>query len=334
MPGLSAFLEASSNLTELTLTCNSIIAAAQAVYFHSSCSQVTHVRSMGLHRPSTFPVALTKLQVDFCTRHCSTMEVVPWDPQVLTAFIYQIGHHQHLKDLRLDFRVSDIQLVCPVSLPKLEKLTISFTLVDDLALDLSWLRQQPCEALIVHITVITAAVARHQQVVEQLLAGQLSKLELCWCTELPPALQALWQQLSPSHLFALVMMSRAALTSVDKALQALPVCPNVLIFYPPRMRGQPLYVDWGAVTQAGKFEIYVQEAHDFHLLGGRSSPPNIQGTWQLQVTSAQDLEVHGPRGSVDAKSMMQNSAAISAGWTARIGKPAIMSEILSSASLL
>ena len=195
-PGLPAFLAAASPLQDLTISCSSALAAAQADHLLPSCRSLWRLVVHCTHIPCRFPPGLQQLVIHLGKEYgAGELPFDSWQPSVL---IWQLADLTSLESLNFSIKDSRVVLDCPLHLPKLERLSIEFDLGEDTVASLSWLRSQPCTMLDVSIRVCTAAAAAHQALVDELRQIPITGLTLYLESALSAEVQTMWKRVRVS----------------------------------------------------------------------------------------------------------------------------------------
>lgn len=309
LQGLAAFLAAAKQLTDVRMTCTSMLQAAQAGFLLGQCSAVRVLTLSGACMPAGLPTTVTELTANFSSpADCGCTAAQP------AALIYHAALLPNLATLRLRLphgkSRSSFPLQSPIQLHYLETLEIGVIRVSEPEVDLSWVQRQPCRSLTLRIEVDTSDVAKHAAIVKQLHRLVLSNLTMEVLVPSLPELQALWHGLTVDK----VELETAA--AALEPLQMVPQCSELVWQY--FSEGvTPLHLSWQNLTsRAARIQLYMMDG-ELHVAGASSRAPHHLGQpWQLEIYSAG--AVHGlPASQPDkrCKYFLQNAAARAAGWT-------------------
>ena len=305
-PGLPAFLAAAGPLNRLSVYCDNVLMAAQIEHLFASCSEVKHLGVSGSHILHSFPPAVQSLSVCLSASRQQTFNCM-----LPTAFLYKLVDLRGLEKLVLHIADRKVLLDCPCLLPELKKLTLKLELHEDTPSSLTWVSRQPCSCLCLIVDVCTPVLAAHQAFTDQLLQLHIARLKLRMKVPLCPDGQTSWSRVRASSSCSLDF---GTMDGHFGLLQALPSCPFISILGPIDSSAS---VSWGALTsQAARFSL--QFDMRLTILGGWHIAYKAEGVpWQLFLSLVKSMALPDQKwGCKYKRKLLQNPAAIAAGWTA------------------
>ena len=222
-PDMSRFFAGAAKLQVVRLWCYSVISAAQAERALSGCPQVTDLEAHGTQILNKFPTNLRRLSMEFQEQYEEQM----LDPLLPSALLYKVASLSQLQELRLVIMADQVQLDCPLQCPGLQKVDLSFSLYDETAAHLGWLRAQPAStSLVIRIIVWTAEPKVHSELTEQLQQLPVTELSLCFLVPFPLAVQEMWHKVAVSSHCRLCFEN---VSPAQASVQLLPSSPEFLI---------------------------------------------------------------------------------------------------------
>ena len=202
LPGLPAFLQAASKLSQILVVCNSAMDAAQLGGLLHVC-RAEQVETKGAFVPTHFPPEMSGLHVTF-DNTVNGDPLTEFDPQMPAILMYHLLHQPSLTSLCLDMlQHCKFELACRVVLPELQ-ISLRFCLQADSDIDLSWLHHQPCSVTL-EITIMTSHRDANQKLIEQLQSVSFMRLHMYLKTLLSEEVRLLWKQFQsrrPAALFS------------------------------------------------------------------------------------------------------------------------------------
>ena len=309
-PGLAIFLATASRLQGLQLRCTDVLTAAQASFLMSrSCAREIIIH--GWHMPQ-FPAALSSLCVHFPAYESQEHQLR--EIGTPSALIYLLASQQSLVCLTLHFPRGCIMLISNIQLPELA--VILHLKVQRSILRLSWLRQQPCRSLELHLTIQSPLLEASEAAVKELCQLPITILILRFRVPLSAQVQALWQQVAVSQHCTLLVPDIFGVNA-GHDLCALPSCPDICIEAPDSRMPTGLAVSFPAVArQPGRVYFRLGPHQCLWFKDDCTMPAHLEGqAWQLVVHSAADVQGLPLLRQRAGVQYLQTPAAKLAGWT-------------------
>ena len=192
IPGLTSFLQAAAPLRHIELNCNSLLAAARADTVLSHAIGLQSLLSIGLHIPTCLPISLGQAEVDL--EDCTLQAVSAQDRQV-DALLYRLSFLPCLDWLDLQLGPCSV-LASPRQVPPIRYVILSFTVLDGVPIDFSWLHAQPFQDLVLQITLKAQESDQQVRLIDHLLPRRIKRLTMDLQVPLLAEAQQRWLQLA------------------------------------------------------------------------------------------------------------------------------------------
>ena len=313
MPGLATFVREAAQLETLRVICSWHDAAAELgrMFRTSDFSSITKLVYKGGKAPMDLPSGLQHLEVDFYRwglQHSPTNH--------LNRALKKAG--AALQSLSISLQ--DEPVLCSAQvLPPLQDLHVQLGLMKRKPLDLDWLRRQQTKRLHLTMTVDTIGLAMHARAVLQLQSLQLHELHLDFCCPFTFEVQQAWQ---PLQLHGVLHLSLYSFRLNEHKLSLLPSASHLHIRVEQILSCMPVFLHWDAVTSrpgSVRMTLHALEPGCVLNMSGYSGQVPFKASkqpWQFCVhgdVSVTGLPVSQP--CTSAAFLLQNRAAIAAGWT-------------------
>ena len=205
-----------------------------------------------------------------------------------------------------------LALGCKRHLPPLDELHVHLTSLE-IPEDITWLATQPCSSLSLYVEVLeedVAVQAREVAAIQQLpVARMLIAFEIAFSEES----QRVWQQLSTPAYVQLWLQGET------HAVYALPHAQHLCILVDAAVTEETLF-NWAALADRAGC-VHLEAVEEDYLLRLDNYPGHLPFEasgcpWQLEVHGQIELVGFPPsRKCKHAAYMLQNQAAMRAGWT-------------------
>ena len=315
VPGLAIFLAEAAHLNTLHVKCLSKEGSAKLsqLLIDSSTSSLTKLVYSGGPLPAHIPTYLQHLEIDL-----GPWILQPWRAELLITFLS--NSRISLQSLTID--LYDLPLLdCKKLLQPIQDLHIRLQMSELVPISLQWLHRQPYMRLHVELYAYGSDLIQHIQAMLQIQRLPLHRFHLLIGIPCTLNVQRIWHQLElwvPLHL---QLTNRVSVHD----LQLLPGTPRLHISIDMVFKAEPVSICWNAVAakpRAVFLELhFVQPGCVLAVSGCSGQIPfqNSKQPWQLCVHG--DVEVRGLPASQQcskATYLLQNKAAIIAGWTEEI----------------
>ena len=308
IPGMLALLYACTQLGQLNITCSDVLTCSQIDALLARRPDLGILCCQGWYVPSVLPLGLNELEVNLADWSWASLQH-SGPVGHAKALLSNLAPLRSLVVLSLELGVLPQLPAIGDVLPLLECVSVSFILLDDTAVDLSWLQRQPIELLSLDIAVSTGDLSAHQQLLTQLQAMPIHQMTLRFDYEpLGPDLQSMWADLS-------ILDECNIYAYKSTVLEALPRCSDLYINLGQKSQPSRFVIQWVAVSRyAGEITISTELLAKVRISGcGVNIVPEHAAPWQLTV----DKSVQGltaPHTMSGSRRVYKNKAAHAAGW--------------------
>lgn len=321
--GIRAFLGHAKNIVSMYAETTCCPGSARFDDLLGCVSTITQLECEELYFPCVFPASLKELSI--CLGSLSMYKNdMPGASRLLELLVLRLrawgGRLQRLKlDIQLPHHPASlhIDLECHAPLPPLDELEVSLT-SPEVPEDLSWLQRQPCTRLFLEVDIMAENVTKQTLEVAALQQLEVQAFQLDLQCEFSEALQRVWQQLRALQLMSVVISGPCSqLHAVPRGREV-----RITIHGDRQQEVQSILINWAALASSpASYLLDVDSDYTSVHLQLCDVPDHLpfEGLglpWQLEIVGTAVLEgFPASQKSCKAAFLLQNAAAVSAGWT-------------------
>ena len=304
VPGLAAFVDAAPAVGQLDISCDSLLDAAQADKIVHKAKEVGILILRGDHFPTVLPQSVEEVAM------CNGCSRVPEPGDHVEALLYRLAFLPCLEGLDFDLGVCPV-MTCPSNIPHLQYLRLSFEVLNESSIDLSWLRTQPLGKLELSIVLRADSVVQQGRLVSELTGLKMHSLNISLHTSITLPIQLQWTRLRCLRHF---MLDVAVAGDQIRHLPSGPL--RIFSVDLATETTSPVLIAWSTIcSQAGRFCIYPHTGQHVGVVGYAGHLPGHAKPWQLLCRG--ELVLGLPESACRQAGgyyFMQNGAADAAGW--------------------